>query len=101
MDFKQIQELIKTVNKSNISELTIQDGEFQITIKQGGDVAEGASGAQGQMPMMMPMLQHMQMQHMPMSSGMPQAIPAPLHRPLRQTPVVQPQRVQAAATARR
>lgn len=77
MDFKQIQELIKTVNKSNISELTIQDGEFQITIKQGGDVAEGASGAQGQMPMMMPMLQHMQMQHMPMSSGMPQAIPAP------------------------
>lgn len=38
MEFKQIQELIKTINKSNISELSIQDGEFQITIKQGAEV---------------------------------------------------------------
>lgn len=34
MEFKQIQELLKTVNKSNISEVTIKDGEFEITIKQ-------------------------------------------------------------------
>lgn len=34
MEFKQIQELIKAINKSNISELSIKDGEFQITIKQ-------------------------------------------------------------------
>lgn len=34
MEFKQIQELIKAVNKSTVSELTIKDGEFEITIKQ-------------------------------------------------------------------
>lgn len=34
MDFKQIQELIKIVNKSNIGELTIEEQEFKITIKQ-------------------------------------------------------------------
>lgn len=34
MDFKQIQELIKTINKSNIGELSIEEGGFKITIKQ-------------------------------------------------------------------
>jgi acetyl-CoA carboxylase biotin carboxyl carrier protein len=34
MEFKQIQELIKAINKSNISELSIEEGEFKITIKQ-------------------------------------------------------------------
>jgi acetyl-CoA carboxylase biotin carboxyl carrier protein len=34
MDFKQIQELIKIINKSNIGELSIEEGEFKITIKQ-------------------------------------------------------------------
>jgi acetyl-CoA carboxylase biotin carboxyl carrier protein len=41
MEFKQIQELLKTVNKSNISEVSIKDGEFEITIKQGGFCSEG------------------------------------------------------------
>lgn len=34
MEYKQIQELIKTINKSNISELNIEQGDFKITIKQ-------------------------------------------------------------------
>ncbi len=34
MEYKQIQDLIKAVNKSNIGELTIQEGDFKITIKQ-------------------------------------------------------------------
>lgn len=34
MDFKQIQELIKTVNRSNIGELSIEQNDFKITIKQ-------------------------------------------------------------------
>lgn len=34
MDFKQIQELIKIVNKSNISELSVEQDNFKITIKQ-------------------------------------------------------------------
>ena len=34
MDFKQIQELIKLVNDSNIGELSIEQKEFKITIRQ-------------------------------------------------------------------
>src|SRR5206468_11734943 len=34
MDFKQIQELIKLVNDSNIGEVTIEQKEFKITVKQ-------------------------------------------------------------------
>ncbi|MBV7533581.1 acetyl-CoA carboxylase biotin carboxyl carrier protein [Chitinophaga sp. sic0106] len=34
MDFKQIQELVKMINKSNISELSIEQDKFKITIKQ-------------------------------------------------------------------
>jgi acetyl-CoA carboxylase biotin carboxyl carrier protein len=34
MEYKQIQELIKTINKSNISELSIEEKDFKITIKQ-------------------------------------------------------------------
>jgi acetyl-CoA carboxylase biotin carboxyl carrier protein len=37
MDFKQIQELIKMVNKSNIGELTVELKDFRITIKQKED----------------------------------------------------------------
>jgi len=39
MDFKQIQELIKIVNRSNIGELSIEEGDFKITIKQKEDPA--------------------------------------------------------------
>ena len=34
MDFKQIQELLKLVNKSNIGELTIEENGQKVTIKQ-------------------------------------------------------------------
>jgi acetyl-CoA carboxylase biotin carboxyl carrier protein len=34
MDIKQIQELVKLVNKSNIGELSIEQNDFKITIKQ-------------------------------------------------------------------
>ncbi|HRO41453.1 MAG TPA: acetyl-CoA carboxylase biotin carboxyl carrier protein [Flavipsychrobacter sp.] len=56
MEFKQIQELIKAINKSNISELKVKDGEFEITIKQ-AQVSETqfvAVQAPMQMPQMMP-----------------------------------------------
>ncbi len=42
MDFKQIQELIKMVNKSNLSELSIEEKDFKITIKQKDDVIHQA-----------------------------------------------------------
>ena len=34
MDFKQIQELVKMINKSNIGELSIEQKDFKVTIKQ-------------------------------------------------------------------
>ena len=37
MDYKQIQELIKLINKSNIGELSIEENDFKITIKQKKD----------------------------------------------------------------
>lgn len=37
MDFKQIQELIKMINKSNIGELTVEQKDFRITIRQKED----------------------------------------------------------------
>ena len=70
MEYKQIQELIKTINKSNISELSIQDGEFQITIKQGVE-SNGGEHVQQQLPMhMMLPMQHM---HMPQQQHIPAA----------------------------
>jgi len=37
MDFKQIQELIKMINKSNIGEVTIEEKDFKVTVKQKED----------------------------------------------------------------
>ena len=50
MDFKQIQELIKIVNKSNIGELSIEEGEFKITIKQKEDRVQTIMVPQGAAP---------------------------------------------------
>ncbi len=78
MEFKQIQELIKTINKSNISELSIQDGEFQITIKQGME-----ANPEMAMHMMMPTMQQMsmpalapQMPLAPAAASAPAVLPA-------------------------
>ena len=53
MDFKQIQELIKLINKSNIGEVTVEEKGFKITIKQKEEPVQQiiASPAQAQ-PMM-------------------------------------------------
>jgi acetyl-CoA carboxylase biotin carboxyl carrier protein len=40
MDFKQIQELIKMINKSNIGEVTIEEKGFKLTIKQKEEPAQ-------------------------------------------------------------
>ena len=42
MDIKQVQELIKLVSKSSLSELTIEEGEFKITLKQKDNVVAPA-----------------------------------------------------------
>lgn len=55
MEYKQIQELIKTINKSSISELSIEDGDFKITIKQEFSSGQVQYAAMPQMQMAMPM----------------------------------------------
>jgi len=61
MEYKQIQELIKTINKSNIGELSIEEKDFKITIKQKKENIQTFVNAQ------------------PVQPGfLPQAAPAPL-----------------------
>ncbi|TXH20394.1 MAG: acetyl-CoA carboxylase biotin carboxyl carrier protein [Chitinophagaceae bacterium] len=53
MDFKQIQELVKMINKSNIGELSIEENDFKITIKQKKDhVTQVVSAPVGVAPQM-------------------------------------------------
>lgn len=55
MDFKQIQELIRMVNKSNIGEITIEEKGFHITIKQKTEAVQQIFAApQMQQPASMP-----------------------------------------------
>jgi acetyl-CoA carboxylase biotin carboxyl carrier protein len=48
MDFKQIQELIKMVNKSNIGEVTIEEKGFRLTVKQKEDPVQQVIAAPAQ-----------------------------------------------------
>jgi acetyl-CoA carboxylase biotin carboxyl carrier protein len=55
MDFKQIQELIKIVNKSNIGELSVEDKGFKITIKQKEEAVQNFMAAPQQVYAPQPM----------------------------------------------
>jgi len=46
MDIKQIQELVKIINKTNISEISIEEQDFKITIKQKEEVVHVAAAQQ-------------------------------------------------------
>ena len=59
MDFKQIQELIKMVNKSNIGELTVELKDFRVTIKQKEDRIQHVVNAPMQSAPVIPQIQHM------------------------------------------
>jgi len=79
MEFKQIQELVKLINKSNISELTVEEGGFKITIKQEHTVAEPHYVT---MPAPMPVMQSAPVAAMPtaaapVAAAAPAATPAP------------------------
>ena len=54
MDFKQIQELIKIINKSNIGELSIEDENFKITIKQKEEKVQTVVSAPAPAPVFVP-----------------------------------------------
>lgn len=66
MDFKQIQELIKMINKSNIGEVTIEEKGFKLTIRQKEEPAQHVIAAPVQQA--------------------PIAVQAPVQGPVQQTP---------------
>ena len=81
MDYKQIQELIKMVNKSNIGELTIEQKDFKVTIKQKEEhVAQIVSSSFQQAPSYMPAPQPVsapqQATALPPAAEAPKAAPA-------------------------
>lgn len=67
MDFKQIQELIKLVNDSNVGEVSIEQKDFKITIKQKEEqITQIVSSMQSPQPMYQQLMQ-------PAQSGLPQS----------------------------
>lgn len=59
MDFKQIQELVRLVNRSHISELSIEQDKFKISIKResrSGDSGAGDGGYISGVPVMQQMV---------------------------------------------
>lgn len=76
MEYKQIQELIKAINKSNISELSIEEGDFKITIKQAQTTETQFVAVQASMPQM-----QMPMAAAPQQSALPAAAPAGAAQP--------------------
>ena len=81
MEYKQIQELLKSIDKSTITELSIKDGDFEITIRK--DAPEVADSHFMQMPMMPQMMMPQMAQQMPMQQAqqLPQAQSAPAAAP--------------------
>jgi acetyl-CoA carboxylase biotin carboxyl carrier protein len=80
MDFKQIQELIQLVNESNIGEVTIEQKDFKITIRQKEEQITQVMAAS--MPQMqLPMQQMQQLQsapaQLPAAGGSAAPAPAP------------------------
>jgi acetyl-CoA carboxylase biotin carboxyl carrier protein len=58
MDFKQIQELIKMVNKSNIGEVTVELKDFRVTIRQKEDKIQHVVSAPMQTAPAIPQIHH-------------------------------------------
>ncbi len=78
MDFKQIQELIKVINKSNIGEISIEEEGFKITIKQKEENVQTIIAApQQQQYMQQPAFQGQQMQQSQPSAAPSQGGAAP------------------------
>ena len=71
MDLKQIQDLVKMVNKSNISELTIEEKDIKITIKQKEDKYVTAAPVQA-----VPQMQAMPVAAAPVASAPSTSAPA-------------------------
>ena len=82
MDFKQVQELIKLINKSNIGEVTIEEKGFKITVKQKEEPVQQLITA--------PMMGQPMMQAYPMAATENRSTPTPAagkQKPVETAPV--------------
>ena len=69
MDFKQIQELIKLVNDSNIGEVSIEQKDFKVTIKQKEqEITQVVAASMPSAPMYAPLPQQAQAPALPAAS---------------------------------
>jgi acetyl-CoA carboxylase biotin carboxyl carrier protein len=69
MDFKQIQELIRMVNDTNIGEVTVEQKDFKITIRQKEEqITQVMAASMPQMQMPMQSLQNFQQAGLPQSN---------------------------------
>jgi len=82
MKLTEIQDLIKFVARSGVTEVEIEQANFKITIKSESDKKKGSKGSQQQMPeayIQQPM--HMMPQMMPQQMQPQQQAPAPAPAP--------------------
>ncbi len=89
MDFKQIQELIRLINKSNIGEITVEEKGFKITIKQKQEAVQQVLAAA---PVYAP--QPVAQQAMPAASSAPAAEKQNLPQKPRHLPTLSPLKAQ-------
>ena len=71
MDFKQIQELIKMVNKSNIGEVTVELKDFKVTIKQKEERVQQVVSGPLQSAPVIPQIHHVPAHSSPGSAILP------------------------------
>jgi acetyl-CoA carboxylase biotin carboxyl carrier protein len=76
MDFKQIQDLIKLINKSNIGEIKVEQGDFKITIRQKEDKYISVASSQAPMQMMPSMPVQQQVSAAPAAAGAEKVAPS-------------------------
>ncbi len=75
MNIKEIEDLIKFVSKSGVSEVELECPDFKIVIRTN---AKGKEGVQ----MMMPAVQHIQAPAAPVVSAVPHAVAPPVAAPV-------------------
>jgi acetyl-CoA carboxylase biotin carboxyl carrier protein len=81
MDFKQIQELIRMVNESDLGEVTVEQKDFKITIRSKEEqITQVMSASMPQMHLPMPQYQQ-QAPQAALPSSAPQAASAPAAAP--------------------
>jgi|SRR3954465_4067079 acetyl-CoA carboxylase biotin carboxyl carrier protein len=72
MDFKQIQDLIKLVNDSNIGEVTIEQKDFKITVRQKEEQVTQMIAAPMQAPVFANPQPQQQIQQAPQAAAQPE-----------------------------